>query len=80
LELWGNNWTRQVGSLDAADQVCSIGHQQSPIDITGSISARQSPLKISWSKRPDSIVNNRHTIQLNFAEGDRLNIATAATS
>jgi len=62
------------GNLDAADQVCSIGHQQSPIDISGSISARQSPLKISWSKRPDTIVNNGHTVQLNFAEGDRLNV------
>ena len=62
------------GTLDAADQACSIGHQQSPIDITGSVTAWQSPLRISWSKRPDTIVNNGHTIQLNFAEGDRLNL------
>ncbi|WP_426525284.1 carbonic anhydrase [Bradyrhizobium sp. McL0615] len=62
------------GGLDAANQVCSIGHQQSPIDITGAVTAQQAPLKISWSKRPGTIVNNGHTVQLNFAEGDRLKV------
>jgi carbonic anhydrase len=62
------------GDLDAADQACSIGHQQSPVDLTGSIAARQSALKINWTKRPETIVNNGHTIQLNFPEGDRLNV------
>ena len=58
------------GSLDAADAACSAGGQQSPIDIAATIRARQPPLRISWSKRPDTIVNNGHTIQLDFAEGD----------
>ncbi|MGY8661632.1 carbonic anhydrase [Bradyrhizobium sp. UFLA05-109] len=62
------------GSLDAADQACGIGHQQSPVDITGAITARQSSLVLRWSKRPDTIVNNGHTIQLSFADGDRLNM------
>lgn len=62
------------GSLDAANQVCSIGNQQSPIDIAGPISARQPPLKIDWRKRPETIVNNGHTIQLNFADGATLNL------
>jgi carbonic anhydrase len=57
------------GGLDAADAACSAGGQQSPIDITATISARQPPLKIGWTKRPDTIVNNGHTIQLDFAEG-----------
>jgi len=70
----GESGPDKWGNLDAADQVCSVGHQQSPIDITGAVTARQSPLKISWSKRPDTIVNNGHTIQLNFAEGDRLKV------
>jgi carbonic anhydrase len=62
------------GGLDAADAACSAGGQQSPIDITAPISARQPPLRISWSKRPDTIVNNGHTIQLDFAEGDTLHV------
>jgi carbonic anhydrase len=62
------------GGLDAADAACAAGGQQSPIDITGTITARQPPLKISWIKRPDKIVNNGHTIQLEFAEGDTLRL------
>ena len=62
------------GGLDAANAVCSAGGQQSPIDITAPISARQPPLKIGWSKRPDTIVNNGHTIQLDFAEGNTLHM------
>ena len=62
------------GGLDAADAACSAGGQQSPIDITATIRARQPPLRISWSKRPDTIINNGHTIQLDFAEGDTLHL------
>jgi carbonic anhydrase len=66
------------GGLDAADAACSAGGQQSPLDITAPISARQPPLRISWSKRPDTIVNNGHTIQLDFAEGDILHMGDPA--
>jgi carbonic anhydrase len=62
------------GGLDAADVVCADGEQQSPIDITGAIRASQPPLRIGWTKRPDTIVNNGHTIQLNVADGDTLRL------
>ena len=62
------------GGLEPNDAPCSTGDQQSPIDITGAITARQPPLKISWTKRPDTIVNNGHTIQLNFAAGNTLHV------
>jgi carbonic anhydrase len=63
--------------LDAADAPCVGGHQ-SPIDITGTIIARQPPLRVSWSKRPDTIVNNGHTIQLGFAEGGMLDLGSCS--
>jgi carbonic anhydrase len=63
------------GGLDAANAACSVGGQQSPVDITATIRARQPPLRISWGKRPDTIINNGHTIQLDFAEGDTLHVA-----
>jgi carbonic anhydrase len=62
------------GSLDAASRACSAGGQESPVDIVGAISSRLPPLDIQWRKRPDTIINNGHTIQLNFAEGDTLNV------
>jgi carbonic anhydrase len=77
----GHHWTYdgetgpdKWGGLDASDTVCSAGSQQSPIDITGAISARQPTLKLSWSQRPDTIVNNGHTIQLSFAKGNKLQL------
>jgi hypothetical protein len=43
------------GDLDGANATCSIGSQQSPIDITSAVTARQPSLKINWSKRPETI-------------------------
>jgi carbonic anhydrase len=62
------------GSLDAANAMCSTGSQESPVDIVGTIGARLPPLNIRWPTRPDTIVNNGHTIQLNFAKGDTLKV------
>jgi carbonic anhydrase len=62
------------GSLEATNGLCTTGTQQSPIEIGQSIIARQSPLKIRWTKRPDTIVNNGHTIQLGFSAGNTLDI------
>jgi len=65
------------GDLDAADKVCAIGAQQSPIDIVAPIKSQLPPLKINWAKGADTIVNNGHTIQLNFAEGSTLAVGDA---
>ena len=59
------------GDLDAANRACSLGTQQSPINIgDNTIKAQLAPLKITWAKSADTIVNNGHTIQLGFAKGD----------
>ena len=62
------------GDLDAANKACSLGAQQSPIDIVAPIKSRLPALKLSWGKTADTIVNNGHTIQLNFAEGSTLKL------
>jgi carbonic anhydrase len=62
------------GELDAANAACSVGGQQSPIDISAPIGARQPPLGINWRPRPGTIVNNGHSIQLDFADGGTLHI------
>ena len=62
------------GSLNAANGMCSRGTQQSPVDLVRPVSARQPRLEIRWNKRPDTIVNNGHSIQLNFAEGNMLKV------
>ena len=62
------------GDVDAASKVCSVGSQQSPIDITGTIPAKLPPLRTAWAKTADTIVNNGHTIQLNTAPGSTLKV------
>ncbi len=66
------------GDLDAADKVCAIGSQQSPIDIDSSIPAELPPLKFAWARQADAIVNNGHTIQLNFDDGGVLKVGADA--
>jgi carbonic anhydrase len=62
------------GELDAASRVCSAGNQQSPVDIRSPLQAQLPPLTIAWEKRADTIVNNGHTIQVNFSDGNSLNV------
>ena len=62
------------GDLDAANKACSLGSQQSPINIGGVVKSQLPPLKPSWARTADTIVNNGHTIQLNFAEGSKLTL------
>ncbi len=68
----GNTGPDKWGDLDTANNVCSLGSQQSPIDIIGSIKAQLPPLRIAWGKTVDTIVNNGHTIQLNVAKDSEL--------
>ena len=61
--------------LDAANRACSLGTQQSPINIgDNTIKAQLAPLKITWAKSADTIVNNGHTIQLNMGDNSTLSV------
>src|SRR5712672_522620 len=60
------------GDLDAASRVCSVGIQHSPVDIGDTIKAQLDPLKITWDKLADTIVNNGHTIQVNIGDSSML--------
>ena len=73
----GGNGPAKWGDLDAASKVCAIGAQQSPINIVAPIKSQLPPLKLNWAKSADTIVNNGHTIQLNFAEGSMLTVGDA---
>ena len=74
MELRGSNGTRKMGWSRRGECGVLGGRPASLIDITAPISARQPPLKIGWSKRPETIVNNGHTIQFDFAQGNTLHM------
>jgi carbonic anhydrase len=62
------------GDLDPANRACSLGVQQSPVDIGETIKAQLPPLKMTWAKTADTIVNNGHTIQLNMGGNSVLSV------
>lgn len=70
----GDTGPAKWGDLDPASKTCAIGSQQSPIDVEAAVKAQLPALKLNWPKRPDTIVNNGHTIQLNFAAGNTLQL------
>ena len=47
-----DNW----GQLDPANKACSLGAQQSPVNIGEIIKAQLPPLKITWARTADTIV------------------------
>jgi carbonic anhydrase len=68
----GENGPGKWGELSPDFKTCSIGLQQSPIDLKTPVIARIGALGTSYRPAPLSIVNNGHTIQVNYAPGSTL--------
>lgn len=64
------NW----GKLDSAYAACSIGHLQSPIDIEDAKKSDLPALKFDYKAVPLNIINNGHSIQVNYAPGSTLTV------
>jgi carbonic anhydrase len=62
------NW----GKLDAKFAACAAGRNQSPIDLADFVKADLKPLKLNYSAGATEILNNGHTIQVNYAPGSSL--------
>jgi carbonic anhydrase len=62
------------GKLDSSFAACSIGHLQSPIDIRDAKPADLPALKIDYSAVPLNIIDNGHSIQVNYAPGSTLTV------
>ena len=75
----GPHWTyegeggpAQWGDLKPEFKSCSIGTQQSPIDLAKPVKSKLSPLAVSWKKFPLTVLNNGHTIQVNAPAGSTI--------
>jgi carbonic anhydrase len=64
------NW----GKLDPEFSVCSNGKRQSPIDIHDSIKVDQEPIQFDYKPTFFRIVDNGHTIQINYGAGSHITI------
>ncbi len=75
--LWGyegkgapGNW----GKLKPEFSLCSQGKFQSPVDILPTFSADLPELEFDYRHSPLEILNNGHTVQVNFPEGNTLKV------
>jgi carbonic anhydrase len=62
------------GNLDTAYATCSIGKRQSPINIAKPKTADLPVLQFHYSAVPLNIIDDGHTIQVNYAAGSTLQV------
>lgn len=77
----GSHWSyggdtnpTQWGRLGHDFALCETGRDQSPIDIDDAVVSKPSTLAFNYSSTPLEIVNNGHTIQVNYDEGSSVSI------
>jgi carbonic anhydrase len=63
-----SNW----GKVDSKFALCASGKNQSPIDLSGLLKADLKALKLDYKAGIADIVNNGHTVQVNYAPGSSL--------
>ena len=64
------NW----GSLSDEFNICQAGNNQSPINLQAAVDADLNPLEINYKDSPLRIINNGHTIQVNYQPGSFLTL------
>ena len=69
---WTYEYPEQWGKLDPAYSSCSSGRAQSPIDVKDTKPADLPALKIDYREVPLNIIDNGHTIQVNYSPGSIL--------
>ena len=70
----GENGPERWSKLDPAFAMCSLGRNQSPIDIGDTLDAPLKPLGIAYRPGASKITNNGHTVQVDFAPGSTLSV------
>jgi carbonic anhydrase len=63
----GNEGPENWGKLDSSYAACLIGNTQSPIDIKDAKKADLPALKFDYHAVPLNIIDNGHTVQVNYA-------------
>jgi len=61
-------------TLDHAFATCKLGKIQSPIDIRGAKVADLPAIKFDYKPSPLKVIDNGHTIQVNYAPGSSIDV------
>jgi carbonic anhydrase len=70
----GDAGPKSWGKLSPANAMCDLGKNQSPIDIRTPQHTSGNPLRPTYSAKAASIINNGHTVQIDFAPGSSLTV------
>lgn len=70
----GATGPRHWSALEPDFGTCSLGHNQSPIDIRHTSKAKLPPLEFAYQPSPLKILDNGHTIQVNYDAGSSVTI------
>ena len=62
------------GDLEPDFAACKTGQRQSPIDIVGAQPAELAPIHFDYKLSPLKIINNGHTIQINYEPGSSITV------
>jgi carbonic anhydrase len=65
---------KRWGKLDPAYSSCALGRTQSPIDVKNAKPSDLPALKIDYHAVPLNIIDNGHTIQVNYAPGSTVSV------
>jgi carbonic anhydrase len=63
------------GELDQSFASCQLGKVQSPIDIRGAKAADLPAISFDYKPAPLKLIDNGHTIQVNYAPGSTIDVA-----
>jgi carbonic anhydrase len=69
-EAGPDNWSK----VDGKNIMCALGRNQSPIDLADFVEADLKPLKIDYKAGAAEVINNGHTVQVNYAPGSTLTV------
>ncbi|BBP42528.1 carbonic anhydrase [Thiosulfativibrio zosterae] len=70
----GHEGPEHWGDLSHEYATCKTGHTQSPIDIKPSADVDLEAIAFDYKVSPMSILNNGHTVQVNFAKGSTMKV------
>jgi carbonic anhydrase len=70
----GHESPEHWGELSPKFQLCATGKNQAPIDLHAMIEAELMPLGIAYKAGGEEVVNNGHSIQVNYTPGSTLDV------
>ena len=70
----GEHGPQHWGEVKSDYAVCKTGKNQSPIDISSAVTTDLPPIQLNYNAAQLRIINNGHTIQVNYPEGSSLSL------